>query len=85
MESVSDLKLVRDLRDKRGDLFHESVHAALAAGLEQSGDGQRGDAAVGVGDQVFQVQVAGSHGGWMLHGHLVDTNEMSGGVFCKDK
>lgn len=59
---MSDLELVRDLGDKRGDLFHESVHAALTAGLEQSGDGQCGDAAVRVGDQVLQVQVARGHG-----------------------
>ena len=72
-----DLELVRDLGDERGDLFHESVHAALTARLQQSGDGQRGDAAVGVGDQVLQVQVARSHSWWMLHGHLVDTGNMS--------
>lgn len=58
---MSDLELVRDLGHKRGDLLHESVHAALTAGLEQCGDGQRGDAAVRVGDQVLQVQVAGGH------------------------
>lgn len=74
---LSDLELVRDLRDERGDLLHESVHAALTAGLEQSGDGQRGDAAVRVSDQVLQVQVACGHSRWMLHGHLVDRKEMS--------
>lgn len=50
---LADLELVRDLRDKGGDLLHEPVHAALAARLQQRGDGQRGDAAVGVGDEVL--------------------------------
>lgn len=42
-------------------MLHEAVHAALAAGLQQGGDGQGGDAAVGVSDQVLQVQVACGH------------------------
>lgn len=67
---LAHLELVRDLRDEGGDLLHEPVHAALAARLQQRGDGQRGDAAVGVGDEVLQVQVARRHGRGMLHGHL---------------
>lgn len=76
---LPDLELVRDLGDKGGDLLHEPVHAALAARLQQSGDGQRGNAAVGVGDEVLQVQVARGHGGGMLHGHLSggDGNQIS--------
>lgn len=59
--NLTDLELVRDFRDKRGDLLHEPVHAALTARLQQSGDGQCGNAAVRVCDQVLQVQVACSH------------------------
>lgn len=68
-----DLELVRDLRDEGGDLFHESVHAALAARLQQCGDGQCSNAAVRVSDQVLQVQVTSSHCRRVLHRHLVDT------------
>ena len=78
----SDLELIRDLRNKRRDLLHESVHAALAARLEQGGDGQCGDAAVGVCDQVLQVQVARSHRWWVLHGHLVDVIKITGLFFA---
>lgn len=42
----SDLELIRDLRNKRGDLLHESIHTALTAGLKESGDGECGDATV---------------------------------------
>ncbi len=42
----------------------------LLTGLEESGDGQRGDGPVGVGDEVLQVQVAGRHCGGMGHCHL---------------
>jgi len=73
MLKPSHLELIRDLRDEGGDLFHEAVHAALTAGLEQSGDGQRGDAAVRICNQVLQIQVARSHSWWMLHGHLMET------------
>lgn len=69
---LPDLELIRDLRDKGGDLLHEPVHTALAARLQESGDGQRGNAAVGVSDEVLQVQVARGHSGGMLHGHLAD-------------
>lgn len=68
----SHLELIRDLGDEGGDLFHETVHAALAAGLQQGGDGQGSDAAVGVGDQVLQVQVACGHRWRMLHCHLFE-------------
>lgn len=67
---IRHLKFIRDLRHKRGDLLHEAVHAALAASLQQGGNGQGGDAAVGVGDQVLQVEIARGHGRWVLHGHL---------------
>lgn len=67
---LADLELVRDLRYKGGDLLHESVHTALTTRLQQRGDGQRGDAAVRVGDEVLQVQVAGCHGRGVLHRHL---------------
>ena len=40
--------------------------------LEERGDGERGDAAVDVGDQVLQVQVTRSHGRGVLHRHLED-------------
>lgn len=70
-----DLELVRDLRDEGGDLLHEAVHAALAARLQQRGDGQGRDAAVRVGDQVLQVQVTGRHCRRVLHRHLVDIRE----------
>lgn len=71
-----DLELVRDLGHEGGDLLHEAVDAALAARLEQGGDGQRGDAAVRVRHQVFQVQVTGRHRGRVLHGHLSGSKAM---------
>ena len=40
--------------------------------LEERGDGERGDAAVDVGDQVLQVQVTCSHGRGVFHRHLGD-------------
>lgn len=72
-QSSSHLELVRDLRHKGGDLLHEPVHAALTARLQQGGDGQSGNAAVRIRDQVLQVQVACSHSWWMLHGNLAET------------
>lgn len=75
--NFTDLELVRDFWDEWGNLLHEPVHAALTARLQQSGDGQCGDAAVRVRDQVLQVQVACSHSWWMLHGHLVDREDMT--------
>lgn len=68
-----NLELVRDLRDEGGDLFHEPVHAALAARLQQRGDGQSSNTTIRVGDQVLQVQVTSSHCRGVLHRHLVDT------------
>ena len=38
--------------------------------LEQGRDGERGNAAVDVGDQVLQIQVARSHGCRVLHRNL---------------
>lgn len=73
ISQVMDLELIRDLGDEGGDLFHEAVHAALTARLQQRGDGQSSDAAVRVSDQVLQVQVTGGHCRWVLHCHLVDT------------
>lgn len=67
---MAHLKLIRDFWHEGGDLFHEPVHAALAACLQQSGDSQGGNAPVGVCDEVFQVQVAGSDCRWMFHGYL---------------
>lgn len=64
------LKLIWYFWHEGRDLFHEPVHAALTPCLQQGGDGEGSDAAVGVGDEVFQVQVAGSDCRWMLHGHL---------------
>lgn len=63
-------ELIRDFRHERGDLLHEPVNAALAAGFQQRGDGQGGYAAVGVCHEVLQVQVTGSHSGRVFHGHL---------------
>ena len=65
-----DLELVWDLAHEGADLLHEAVHAALATGLEESGDGQCGDAAVHVGDQVLKVQIAGGDGCRVRHGNL---------------
>ena len=65
------LELVRDLRDEGGDLLHQPVDRRLAARLQQRRDGQRGDRAVRVRDQVLQVHVAGRHGRRVRHGHLV--------------
>lgn len=79
---ISDLELIWDLGHERRDLLHESVHAALAARLEQSGDGQRGNAAVRVGDQVLQVQVARCHSWWVLHGHLVNVIKITALFFA---
>lgn len=64
------LKLIWYFWHEGRDLFHESVHAALTPCLQQGGDGEGSDATVGVSDEVFQVQVAGSDCRWMLHGHL---------------
>ena len=65
-----DLELVRDLRDEGGDLLHEAVHRRLCARLEERGDGQRGDGAVRVGDEVLQVEVAGGDGRGVRHRDL---------------
>ena len=44
--------------------------------LEEGGDGQCGDAAVDVRDQVLQIQVAGRDSCWVLHRHLVHSKWM---------
>lgn len=64
------LKLIWYFWHEGRDLFHEPVYTALTARLQQGGDGEGSDTAVGVGDEVFQVKVAGSDCRWMLHGHL---------------
>ena len=65
------LELVRDLRHEGGDLFHESLHTPLAPRLEQSGDGQGGNAAVVVRDEVLQVHIAGGDGIRVEHGDAI--------------
>ena len=70
-----NLELVGDLGHEAGDLLHQAVHRALIASLEQRGDGQRGNAAVHVGDQVLKVKVTGGDGGWVFDGHLGEGTE----------
>lgn len=64
------LKLIWYFWHEGRDLFHEPVYTALTPCLQQGGDGEGSNTAVGVRDEVFQVQVASSDCRWMLHGHL---------------
>lgn len=73
------LELVRDLTHEGTDLLHQPVHTALTASLQQGGDGQGGDAAVHVSDEVLQVQVAGGDGSGVCHRDL--TGEQRAGEF----
>ncbi len=41
-----NLELVRDLRDKAGNLFHQPVNARFGPGLQKGGDGKGGDGPV---------------------------------------
>jgi hypothetical protein len=67
-----DLELVRDVVDKVGDLLHQAVDSGLGASLEQGGNGQRGDGAVHVADEVLHVGVAHRDGERMGRRHLVE-------------
>mmetsp|Transcript_8511 Transcript_8511/g.18533 ORF Transcript_8511/g.18533 Transcript_8511/m.18533 type:complete len:262 (+) Transcript_8511:1173-1958(+) len=66
-----NLELVGDLAHKGGDLLHEAFHGGLGPRLEEGGDGEGGDAPVGVRDHRLQVQVARRHTQRVDHGNLV--------------
>ena len=67
-----NLELIRYVVEEGRDGLHEAIHGALGAGLEQGGDGERGDGAVHVLDEVLQVQVAGGDGVGVRHGYLAE-------------
>ena len=58
----TNLDISTDLGDKGRDMMlHEAAHAGLVDGLEEGGDGQRGEESVGVIYKVLEAQVAGRH------------------------
>mmetsp|Transcript_43966 Transcript_43966/g.103538 ORF Transcript_43966/g.103538 Transcript_43966/m.103538 type:complete len:355 (-) Transcript_43966:504-1568(-) len=67
-----DLELVRDLGHEARDLLHQPLHARLRPCLEEGGDGEGGDGAVGVADHVLEVEVAGGDGEREGHRHPVE-------------
>jgi hypothetical protein len=66
------LELVGQLRHEAADLLEQPLHRRLVARLEQGGDGQGGDGAVGVGDERLHVDVAPRHRQRVRHGHRVE-------------
>ncbi len=65
-----NLELIRDVGHEGGHLLEQALHAALCAGLQQRGDGQRGNAAVLVRDEGLHVQIAVHHCPWVGLSHL---------------
>mmetsp|Transcript_70958 Transcript_70958/g.199011 ORF Transcript_70958/g.199011 Transcript_70958/m.199011 type:complete len:258 (-) Transcript_70958:632-1405(-) len=66
------LELVGDLVHEAVDLLHEPVHAGLRPRLEQRGDGEGGDRAVGVGDEGLHVVVTLDDGHRVAHRDLAE-------------
>lgn len=60
-----DLELVGDIGHEARDLLHETVNTGLVSGLEQRGDGERGNGAVGVGDEGLDIGVAHVNDLWL--------------------
>ena len=56
-----------------GVFLNDYDMAALGSGLEEGGDGQGDDGPVRVSDKVLQVKVTGGDGGWVGHGHIIQT------------
>jgi hypothetical protein len=56
----NDLEFVRDLGHETRNLLHQSVDRGLVTSLEERGDGVCRDAAVCIGNQVLDIQVAAS-------------------------
>lgn len=52
-------------------LLQQAVYTALVASLEQSGDGQGGNAAILVRNEALHVNVAVGHSHGVRHGHFV--------------